>query len=468
MNTATALDLRTLLLLAGVFYLLLPLTVWLVLRMPRRTGPLLWCGGGVVGGVGFALMGLRGEIPDEVSYLVGQPVLLLGGLMAAQGLRHDLSRPWPWSVLLGAVMVFAAVLTYLLESAQASTLGVVIRAANLAAVLALVHAGWKVSQAESSRHALTIAVAYGAQALAIGMNLASAWLGSQDIHTMQGSAINHLAYLMMILVALVGSMAYLGLALERSSASTLRLTQEALRSEQGRERRRALAQADRGHILSLLTESISQAMLQPLTAASVNLQLVQRSLQQKPLQSQRPRQWLSQVVTDILNANATIERIRALVRPAPPRREAFELDTVLADLQQLVRVQAIAQRTALHMLQPTTGTVLHGDRMALTHALLQLLQNALAAVSACEKREVRLSVRQAEEATVIQVSDSGPGFSVEVMKSFGSRKELGKASMQGIGLDVVRGIVRQHRGQISLDNAPSGGACVILRLPHPE
>lgn len=460
------LDQRTLILLGSAFYLVLPLAVWLVLRLPRAINPLLWCGGGLLGGVGFALMGLRGQIPDAVSYVLGQPLLILGALMAAQSLRRDLSRPWPWSGIIAMVLGFAAVLAYMLERAQAHTLGVLIRSVNLAAMVLLVHAAWQVSQAERSRHALTIAVAYGAQALGVVINLGSSLRGSTDIHTLQGSTSNHVAYLIMILVAMVASMAYLGLALERSAASTFKLTQDTVRREQWRKRRQALAEADRSRILNLLTESLSQSLLQPLTAASLNLQLVQRQLQRTPRKDTQVRQWLGQVAIDILDTHATVRRIRSLVRPSPPQEEAFDLETVLQDLLQLVRTQAISQGTQIHLPAGLPRTELLGDRMALTHALLQLVQNAMAAVRQCSSRDIELCVWHEAGRVGIRVSDSGPGFSDEALALLNNRSEASVTSMQGIGLHVVRGIVMQHGGQISLDNKPTGGGCVTVLLPR--
>jgi len=460
------LDQRTLILLAGVFYLVLPPVVWLVLGMPRARGPLLWCGGSLLGGLGFALMGLRGEIPDGLSYLLGQPLLILGALMGTQSLRGDLSRPWPWTALLCLVIGYAGLLACLLETAQAPTLGALIRAANLTVMLSLVHAAWKVSQAEASRNALTIALAYGVQIGGILVNLASSWRGSSDIHTLQGSTANQLAYLIMILVGLVASMAYLGLALERSHASALQLAQETVRAEQWRKRRHDLAQADRGHLLVQLTESLSQALLQPLTGAALNLQLVQRELRLYPRGSVQAKQWLGEVITGILSATATVERIRALVKPARAHLEVVALGAVLQDLQQLVRTQTIAQRTVLQVEQKDPGLALHGDRMALTHALLQLLHNALAAVGARDVRQVRLSAWQQDGQVAIQVRDSGPGFAEGALRTFHNRFDPAQASLQGIGLQVVHGIVKRHRGQITLSNLPDGGACVTLLFPQ--
>ena len=63
-----SLDNSTLLLVAGTLYLLLPLSIWLILRMPRERAPLIWCVGGMLGGMGVLLMGARGQIHDLRSY----------------------------------------------------------------------------------------------------------------------------------------------------------------------------------------------------------------------------------------------------------------------------------------------------------------------------------------------------------------------------------------------------------------
>ena len=66
---------------------------------------------------------------------------------------------------------------------------------------------------------------------------------------------------------------------------------------------------------------------------------------------------------------------------------------------------------------------------------------------------------------VVQFSDSGPGIKEphRVFDPFYTTKPIGKGT--GLGLSAVYGVVQDHRGQITCQNNPEGGAMFMLRLP---
>jgi signal transduction histidine kinase len=70
-----------------------------------------------------------------------------------------------------------------------------------------------------------------------------------------------------------------------------------------------------------------------------------------------------------------------------------------------------------------------------------------------------------KEEVVVQFSDSGPGIKEphRVFDPFYTTKPIGKGT--GLGLSAAYGVVQDHRGQITCQNNPEGGAMFTLRLP---
>jgi two-component system C4-dicarboxylate transport sensor histidine kinase DctB len=101
----------------------------------------------------------------------------------------------------------------------------------------------------------------------------------------------------------------------------------------------------------------------------------------------------------------------------------------------------------------------------LTYALLQLLQNALTAVSASDVRVIELQVESAAQAVRIHITDSGPGLPEQVILRFSGKYEVWPANLQCMGLFVVNHIIKEQRGALFLDNPPTGGARVTVQLP---
>lgn len=463
------LDNRTVILVLGGLYLFVPLTVWLVLRMPRQRAPVLWCGGGMMGGLGFVLMGSRGFISDHLSYLLGQPMLVAAAMLTAQSLRQDLNRLWPWRWIWGLVGAYGLLLWGVLPRIDVPALGMLIRAANMSALVTVVASAWAVGRAENSRNAKTIAAAYTVQVLAIVMNLYVAWRGSNDIHTIQGGTLTVVSYMVMLFVALTVGLSYLGLNLERQARSSEDLIRNATRITYWHQKRDALVQLERERTLVVLADSMGHTLTQPLTAGLLHLQVMERQLDRQPgidpLPAETVGRQLEQVIDCLQTTSKNIERIRGLVKPVPTQSVRLNLIEVLHDVERLLRQEAINQAIELQFDPMPQDLWMMGDSLQLLQALLQVLRNALAAAAQSPIKKVQVCLRCTNDALQIEVQDSGPGFSATFLNN-GIDQLPQQYSLEGIGLFVVKAILQHHHGKILLNNSPAGGAKVTLILPR--
>lgn len=463
--TVFGLDNRTLLLVAGSLNVMLPMCLWLVLGMPRQRAPRLWCLAGVVAGTGLVLMGLRGTVPDGLSYLGGQSLMLLGLLMLAQSLRMDLGRPWPWRWVLLIPAVYGLLVWGLLPIASVQTLGVLLRAVNLIGVLLIAAMAWRVAEAENSHNALLIATAASLQATATLTNLVNASLGSADIQTMEGSTLGVSASLLMLLVPLTLAMGYLGLTLERSRQRQVQLAQDMARTQQWREKREALVRRDRERLLGLLGDSLGHEILQPLTAALLRVQLGQRQLR-TGASSAALLPAVDEVVQNIRRASDTVARVRQFVRPFSAQSAPVDVRELVRSVSQLMRQEAINRDIELHYPPNGEAAWVMGDALQLSQALLQVMRNAVSALIGQQQRTIWLTLEEVDREIRLKVTDSGPGFPPEVLRLGQSELTPWPQSLQGIGLFVVQSIVQRHHGMLLLENAPMGGAVVTLVLPR--
>jgi len=102
----------------------------------------------------------------------------------------------------------------------------------------------------------------------------------------------------------------------------------------------------------------------------------------------------------------------------------------------------------------------------LEQVLINLITNATHAVEAGGKVAVRAQVA-APAAVMLEVADSGPGVRDDdrekIFEPFFTTKPDGKGT--GLGLPIVRNIVEQHRGQISVGRSELGGASFRVTIP---
>jgi signal transduction histidine kinase len=110
-------------------------------------------------------------------------------------------------------------------------------------------------------------------------------------------------------------------------------------------------------------------------------------------------------------------------------------------------------------------TQIAADRAQLRRALINLVRNALAAAGTGPRAQVVLAARRHADRVRIEVRDSGAGVPAplreKIFEPFFTTREKGT----GLGLAFVREIVRDHGGDITVDQAPEGGARFTFDVP---
>jgi C4-dicarboxylate-specific signal transduction histidine kinase len=104
----------------------------------------------------------------------------------------------------------------------------------------------------------------------------------------------------------------------------------------------------------------------------------------------------------------------------------------------------------------------------LEQVLVNLIRNALDAVSDVKRPVIKIAVRASDAAVSISIADNGPGVPPEVIDRifdpFVTTKPVGKGL--GLGLSITYGIVQDFRGRIHASNRPQGGAEIVIELPR--
>lgn len=117
------------------------------------------------------------------------------------------------------------------------------------------------------------------------------------------------------------------------------------------------------------------------------------------------------------------------------------------------------------------GLAVTGDSVRIEQVLINLVQNALDAVSGLPpdtERRVAIKVRTEEGSVLLSVSDNGPGIASALEESLFAPFVTSKKSGEGIGLGlaIADSIVHALRGSITAHNRPEGGACFTVQLPR--
>ncbi|MCP3952486.1 MAG: GHKL domain-containing protein [Desulfobacterales bacterium] len=106
---------------------------------------------------------------------------------------------------------------------------------------------------------------------------------------------------------------------------------------------------------------------------------------------------------------------------------------------------------------------IHADADMLYQAFLNLLINAMQAMP--DGGDINVTVDSHDNMVKISIEDSGPGISEDLMEKiwdpFFTTKDMGT----GLGLGIVKNIIKSHNGHIVIDNISTGGTRVAMDLP---
>jgi signal transduction histidine kinase len=103
------------------------------------------------------------------------------------------------------------------------------------------------------------------------------------------------------------------------------------------------------------------------------------------------------------------------------------------------------------------------DPRKVRQILVNLFQNALDAAAA--RGHISIQLNATAERAEIAVSDDGVGLDPELAERVFEAGVTNKVGGSGLGLNVARGLARQHGGDVVLLNRPSGGCTATLTLP---
>jgi len=239
-----------------------------------------------------------------------------------------------------------------------------------------------------------------------------------------------------------------------------------------REMEMELAHANRVATMGQLSASIAHEVNQPIGAAVTNAHAALRWLGATPPNMSEVRQALSRIVSNGNRATDVLSRIRAFIKKAPPRRDSLDVNEAVLEVVALTRGEAKKHRVDVRMQLAEGLPIVQGDRVQLQQVLLNLILNAIEALSASDagSRWLLISSARSEPNDVsVEVQDSGPGFpeasSDQIFRPFYTTKPAGL----GMGLSICRSIVEAHGGQLRATTGHPTGAIFTFTLPvHPN
>ena len=236
----------------------------------------------------------------------------------------------------------------------------------------------------------------------------------------------------------------------------------------------ALAHVTRVTTLGELTASIAHEVNQPLAAIVNNASACLALLSHERADVEELRAALADINKDADRASVVIERVRAMAKRSAPDQIPVRLTDLVHEIVALTRAESATRRVAIRTDVPADLPLVLGDRVQLQQVLLNLVVNAMDAMSTADEGDRSLDIRGRLEsldgspAVTISVEDRGIGLPPEELDRLFEAFYTTKPHGMGLGLAISRSIIEAHSGRLWGESNRGRGAVFSFRLPATE
>lgn len=236
---------------------------------------------------------------------------------------------------------------------------------------------------------------------------------------------------------------------------------------ESRQRMAELAHLNRYSAAGELTTSIAHELNQPLGSILTNAETAEAMLKGATPDLDELREILADIRRDDQRASEVIRRLRSVLKKTPFETRIFDLNETVREV--IGFLEALARGRKITLTCTTTSVELRvkGDAVQLQQVVLNLIINAMDAISEAEatERDINVSTNRSGAWAEIGVSDTGAGIAIDDLKNVFNPFFTTKAQGMGMGLAIARTIVEAHHGKISAENRLPRGALFTVTLP---
>ncbi|RPJ34372.1 MAG: PAS domain S-box protein [Verrucomicrobiaceae bacterium] len=227
-------------------------------------------------------------------------------------------------------------------------------------------------------------------------------------------------------------------------------------------------ESERLNALTLLAAGVAHEIGNPLNSLDIHLQLLGRKLRKLPPGERKPlEEHLATARGEIQRLDGILKQFLQAVRPTLPRRERQDLHALLHETLRLLEPELEARKIQVELALAESLPPAEVDGGQFQQVFYNLLRNAYQALPATGGR-IAIRSRVNDYEYVISIEDNGIGISPEHMGAIFEPYRTTKSSGSGLGLLIVRRIIREHGGEIAIESEEGQGTRVIIHLPRAE
>ena len=224
-------------------------------------------------------------------------------------------------------------------------------------------------------------------------------------------------------------------------------------------------ESERLNALTLLAAGVAHEIGNPLNSLHIHLQLMERSVQKLHGEAKAELQQSIDIARSEVNRlDSIVTQFLRAIRPSRPQLRPESLNTIIEEAVRFFTPEIQDRDMTVKQELRSDLPLLQLDRDQMKQAFYNVIKNSVEAM----QRHGILRIRTDLDDThvVIRFADTGGGMSAENLSRVFEPYFTTKPSGTGLGLLIVRRIVREHGGELSIESGQDKGLTLTIRLPY--
>jgi signal transduction histidine kinase len=224
-------------------------------------------------------------------------------------------------------------------------------------------------------------------------------------------------------------------------------------------------ESERLNALTLLAAGVAHEIGNPLNSLHIHLQLMERKVREL---EGAPRQELEESIaiarTEIARLDSIVTQFLRAIRPTRPQLRPENINSIIEEAVRFFAPEIKDRDIVVEQELRSDLPLLQLDRDQMKQAFYNLIKNSLEAMK--HRGILRIRSDMDETHVLVRFTDSGGGISAEHLSHVFEPYFTTKSTGSGLGLLIVRRIVREHGGELSVQSTEGKGLSATVRLPY--
>ena len=226
-------------------------------------------------------------------------------------------------------------------------------------------------------------------------------------------------------------------------------------------------ESERLNALTLLAAGVAHEIGNPLNSLHIHLQLMERKAQELEHNAKAELQQSIDVArSEVRRLDSIVTQFLRAIRPSQPRLHPENVNAIVEEAVRFFMPEIQDRDMVVEQELRADLPLLQLDREQMKQAFYNVIKNSLEAM----KRHGTLRIRTDldDKHVIVSFTDTGSGMSAENLSRVFEPYFTTKPSGSGLGLLIVRRIVREHGGELSIESTQGKGLTLAIRLPYVE